>query len=183
MTDKSKQLKDSLPENVKPPTRLTCMPGQVVVEQGAPANQAFFIEEGLVEVVLNEDGHEIKLAEIGPGEIFGEMGVLEKETRMASVRAIEKSTVTVLSREELEERVKNVEDPVVDALINGFTKRLRATSAGQIKYYKNLANFQNRIAGLMLKANEGIDQSKRDAFASEIEPLLDQVEQTLEKYR
>src|SRR5690606_15020129 len=100
---------------------------------------AFFIRQGLVEVVIEEDGHQVKLAEIGAGEVFGEMGVMEKETRMATVRALEKTQITVMTREELEKRVGRVEDPVVQALIKGLTRRLRATSAGQVKYYKNLA--------------------------------------------
>ncbi len=166
-----------------PAARMTCMAGQVIFEQGTPANQAFYIEDGLVEVVIEEDGHSVKLAEIGPGEVFGEMGVLERESRMATVRALEKSKITVMSQGELEERIAAIEDPVVEALINGFIRRLRATSAGQMQYYKNLANFQNRMAGLMNKANEGIDQSKRSEFAAEIKPLLDQIEATLDKYR
>ncbi len=184
MSEKKQQkLEESHPDGTMPSTRMTCMAGQVVCEQGTPANQAFFVEEGLVEVVLEEDGHSIKLAEIGPGEVFGEMGVLERELRMATVRAVEKSVITVMTRDELEKRIEKIGDPVVGALIEGFTRRLRATSVSQVQYYKNLADFQNRVAGLMDKANKGIDQSKRGEFAAEIGPLLDQVEATLDKYR
>ena len=159
------------------------MEGQTVFEQGTPANQAFYIESGLVEVLIEEDGHTVKLAEIGPGEIFGEMGVLEQEARMATVKAIETSKINIMQRDEIEERIENVDDPVVKALINGFTKRLRATSVDNVQYYKNLANFQNRVAGIMKKANDGIDQSKRDPFSEEMNPLLDQIEVILDKYR
>lgn len=166
-----------------PATRMKCMAGQTVFEQGTPANQAFYIESGTVEVVIEEDGHTVKLAEIGPGEVFGEMGVLEREVRMATVRAIENSQISVMTRDEMEQRIEQIKDPVVQALINGFIRRLRATSVGQVQYYKNLAEFQNRVAGLMSKANSGIDQSRRDEFAAEISPLLDQLEATLDKYR
>lgn len=177
------RLEDTRPEGTMPSTRLTCMPGQVVFKQGAPANQAFYIEEGLVEVIIEEDGHTVKLAEIGPGEVFGELGVLEREARMATVRALEKSTITVMTRKELEQRIGNIDDPVIRALIEGFSRRLRAASAGQVQYYKNLAEFQNRVAGLMTKANDGINQARREQFSAEIKPLLDQVEAILDKYR
>lgn len=166
-----------------PLARMTCMPGQIICAQGTPANQAFYVEEGLVEVVVEEDGHSVRLAEIGPGEMFGEMGVLEQEMRMATVRAAQKSTISVMSRKELESRIARIDDPVVSALINGLTKRLRATSAGQMHYSKSLAAFEDRVAGLMNRANDGIDRSRRDAFAAEIGPLLAQVEAVLEKYR
>lgn len=174
---------ETRPDGVMPLARMTCMAGQTVCAQGTPANQAFYIESGGVEVVIDEDGHSVKLAEIGPGEVFGEMGVLEREMRMATVRTTEKSVISVMSRDELEMRIARVDDPVVSALINGLAKRLRATSAGQVRYYKNLAAFQDRIAGLMNKANDGIDKARRDEFAAEIGPLLDRVEAVLDKYR
>lgn len=184
MSEKQPQkIEDTRPDGVMPSTRMTCMAGQVICEQGTPSNQAFFIESGLAEVILEEDGHSVKLAEIQPGEVFGEMGVLERELRMATVRAVEKSVISVMTRDELEARIDRINDPVVSALINGFARRLRATSVGQVKYYKNLAAFQDRVAGLMDKANKGIDGAKRDEFAAEIAPLLDQVEAVLDKYR
>ena len=39
------------------------------------------------------------------------------------------------------------------------------------------------MAGLMEKADRGIDQQRRNEFAEEITPLLDQVEAVLDKYR
>jgi len=180
---KKKSLEETRPEGTMPSTRMTCMAGQIICEQGTPSNQAFYIEEGLAEVIVEEDGHRVKLAEIGAGEVFGEMGVLERELRMATVRAVEKSIITVMTRDELEERINKIDDPVVSALINGFARRLRATSVSQVKYYKNLAEFQDRIAGLMDKANKGIDSTRRAEFAEEIAPVLDQVEAILDKYR
>lgn len=181
--DPVKIIKETQPEGLMPSIRMTCMAGQVVCAQGTPANQAFYIETGMVEVIVEEDGHSVKLAEIGAGEVFGEMGVLEREMRMATVRATETSKITVMSREDLVERINRVDDPVIKALINGLTRRLRATSAGHVRYYKNLVDFQNRVAGLMSKANEGIDRARREEFAAEIGPLLDRVEETLDKYR
>jgi len=171
------------PDGIMSLARMTCMPGQTVCAQGTPSHQAFYIEEGTVEVVIQEDGHSVKLAEIGAGEVFGEMGVLEREMRMATVKAVERSVISVMSRAELEARIARVDDPVVSALINGLAKRLRATSASQVRYYKNLAAFQDRILGLMGKANDGIDKSRREEFAAEIGPLLDKVEAILDKYR
>ncbi len=182
MGEQSK-IDETRPDGVMPLARITCMAGQTVCQQGTPSHQAFYIESGMVEVVIDEDGHSVKLAEIGPGEVFGEMGVLESEMRFATVKATEKSVISVMSRDELETRIARIDDPVVSALINGLSKRLRATSVSQMRYYKHLAAFQDRVAGLMNKANEGIDKAKRDDFAAEITPLLNQIEAVLDKYR
>ena len=46
-------------------------------------------EEGCAVVTLEEDDHKIKLSEIKPVEIFGEMGIIDHEPHSASVEAIE----------------------------------------------------------------------------------------------
>lgn len=162
---------------------LHCSAGREIFAQGTPSNHAFLVEKGELEVLIEADGHTVKLAEIGPGEIFGEMGVLEKEVRMASVRAVTPVTVRAIDRSDIENRIERLEDPVIKALIEGFAKRLRNTSADTVKHFKNLAAFQGRMAGLMEKADRGIDQQRRNEFAEEITPLLDQVEAVLDKYR
>lgn len=181
--DFMKKFEDTRPDGVKPSTRMTCMAGQVICKQGTPANQAFFIEDGLVEVVMDVDGEAMVLGEIGSGDVFGEMGVLEQELRFATVRAKEKSCITVMTNDELVKRVEQVDDPVVVALVKGLSKRLRTASEGQINYFKSLANLQNRVAGLMGKTGAGIDRARREEFAAEIAPVLAQVEAILDKYK
>jgi CRP/FNR family transcriptional regulator, cyclic AMP receptor protein len=57
--------------------------GDTVVRQGDYANELMIIEEGSAEV--RHDGK--KIAELGPGDFFGEMGVLERDRRNADVVA------------------------------------------------------------------------------------------------
>ena len=45
------------------------------------------IQQGKVEVFDENGGGEIKIAELGPGEFFGEMGLFEKDVRSCTVRA------------------------------------------------------------------------------------------------
>ena len=55
------------------------------------------IEEGTADVL--KDGE--KLRELGPGDFFGEIGVLEKELRTATVRATTPMRLIILSRWDL----------------------------------------------------------------------------------
>jgi len=57
--------------------------GKVIVKEGEYANAFMAIEEGSAEVT--RDGE--KVGELGPGDIFGEVGLIEKERRGASVTA------------------------------------------------------------------------------------------------
>jgi CRP-like cAMP-binding protein len=57
--------------------------GYELAKEGAFAHEFFVIEEGKAAVL--HDGE--RLAELGPGEFFGEIGLLETERRTASVVA------------------------------------------------------------------------------------------------
>jgi type II secretory ATPase GspE/PulE/Tfp pilus assembly ATPase PilB-like protein len=62
--------------------------GKVVVKQGDPSENFHIVDSGLYEVYLWDDLMKVErpLGDLGPGEIFGEMGVLTGETRSAYVR-------------------------------------------------------------------------------------------------
>jgi CRP/FNR family cyclic AMP-dependent transcriptional regulator len=67
--------------------------GRHLAEEGEFAYELFVIEDGTAEVV--KDGN--RIAELGPGEFFGEMGVLEKAQRNATVVAETPMTLLTLS--------------------------------------------------------------------------------------
>lgn len=163
--------------------KILCSKGQTIIEQGSPSHQAYYIIEGLVEVVIKDADYEIKLGEIGAGEIFGEMGILEEEGRQASVIALKGSKLAIINREDIEDRIKNVKDPIISSIITSLTRRLRDANNGQMVHYKNLTSFQNRVSGLMEKANEGIAPAQREEFSDEVTPLLDQLDTLLDKYK
>ena len=58
--------------------------GDVLIEQGSMPYELFLIESGTVEVV--RDGAPI--ATLGPGDVVGEIALLEQQRRMATVRAV-----------------------------------------------------------------------------------------------
>ena len=68
-------------------------PGRHLVREGEFAYEFFAIEEGTAEVRRGDQ----LLAELGPGDFFGEMGLIGKVTRNASVVASSQVTVLVLT--------------------------------------------------------------------------------------
>jgi CRP-like cAMP-binding protein len=65
--------------------------GDVVIEEGSYSRELLAIEDGKAEVT--RDGEHI--ADLGPGDIFGEAGMLSDEMRSATVTA--KSRLKVIS--------------------------------------------------------------------------------------
>lgn len=67
--------------------------GELIFSEGDTADYIYFIESGQVSVFINKFTAQEEIGELGPGEYFGEMAVLYKDKRSASVAAL---TDTVL---------------------------------------------------------------------------------------
>lgn len=72
--------------------------GAVVVEQGKPAPGLFIVLEGALEVSALVGDERVTLRTLGPGDVFGEMSLLDDNGATASVSASCPSTVLVLPR-------------------------------------------------------------------------------------
>ena len=72
---------------------------QYLWSQGDEGGCLVIVASGLVKVVLGrENGDEVQLAMLGPGETLGELALLDGAPRSASVVAVEPTTVLMLSR-------------------------------------------------------------------------------------
>jgi CRP/FNR family transcriptional regulator, cyclic AMP receptor protein len=76
--------------------------GTLVVSEGEPSLSMYLIHEGQLRVfVSDEDGREVELNVMGPGEYFGEL-MLGSERRTASVMTTTKARLTMITRPEFE---------------------------------------------------------------------------------
>jgi CRP/FNR family transcriptional regulator, cyclic AMP receptor protein len=85
--------------------------GATVVKEGGYSNHFYAIQEGTVKV---ERGGE-HLADLGPGDVFGEQGLLERQERSASVVASSLLRVIKIEHWELS-RMRQSMPEVVDQL-------------------------------------------------------------------
>ena len=95
------------------------------MHEGAVGDSLFAITAGRVKVFMgDENGREIILKILNPGDFFGEMSLIDSQPRSASVATLEASTFKVLSREAFEQcfiRAPRIATLVMQAL----AKRLR----------------------------------------------------------
>lgn len=85
--------------------------GNVVIREGGYSNDFYVIEDGTAKVE-REGEH---LADLGPGDVFGEQGLLQKEARSASVTAT--STLRVIKIEHWElSRMRKAMPEVIEQL-------------------------------------------------------------------
>ena len=74
-------------------------PGRVMAREGEQGQEFFVIVDGTAEVL--RDGAQI--AQLGPGEFFGEMGLLAAERRVATVKALSAMRVLVMTSQSFRE--------------------------------------------------------------------------------
>ena len=73
-------------------------PGQELVRQGDTGVGAFIIRSGKVDIIQNKDGKDTKIATLGPGDVIGEMALLDEFPRSATARATEPTTALGIQR-------------------------------------------------------------------------------------
>lgn len=62
--------------------------GTIIIQQGDEPEKFYIITRGRVEIVMQPpDGLDEVIDEIGPGDYFGEVGMVQRRRRMATVRA------------------------------------------------------------------------------------------------
>ena len=66
---------------------LTFEAGEELFQEGDPADGAYIIEEGEVDVLTGKDGQRVKVGTLGKSDLFGEMALIMNETRSATIRA------------------------------------------------------------------------------------------------
>ncbi|RLB65309.1 MAG: hypothetical protein DRH08_08175 [Deltaproteobacteria bacterium] len=68
-----------------------------------PSDNIYLVKEGRIKLLrANEDGREMILDILGPGEIFGEMALVDEEFRSHSAEAVDDALVCIISREHFE---------------------------------------------------------------------------------
>jgi CRP/FNR family transcriptional regulator, cyclic AMP receptor protein len=73
----------------------------LVVSEGDRTDSLYIILSGKVKVFLAEEGRQVTLRQLGPGDYFGEM-VLDQGPRSASVMTLEPTSLAMVSRESFE---------------------------------------------------------------------------------
>jgi CRP-like cAMP-binding protein len=96
----------------------------VVFFENEEGDSFFMIVEGRIKVtILGDDGREVILSMLGPGDFFGEMALLDNEPRSASAIAAEESELLSLSRTDFQGVA--TKRSITSALIKVLTARLR----------------------------------------------------------
>ncbi len=108
-------------------SRRTFHPGDTIMRQGERGSEAYLIESGKVDIIALHNGVEVYVDTLGPGEMFGEMALIDREPRSASARAVE-TTVAVMITDVVLEELIDRSPSGIKALLRVLIRRLRAAN-------------------------------------------------------
>ena len=102
--------------------------GDVIFKQGSTGRTAYIVQNGRVEIVRElDDGTEKVLATIGTGAMFGEMAVIDDSPRSATARALEPTTVIVVTEQMFLHKLQKA-DPFIRGLMHIMADTIRTMS-------------------------------------------------------
>ncbi|MBI4506938.1 MAG: Crp/Fnr family transcriptional regulator [Chloroflexi bacterium] len=101
--------------------------GEVLFHRGDPGSMLYVLLGGRVRIYSpSEDGSEMVLAILGPGEFFGELSLLDGLPRSASAQAIEECDALVIGRDEFHRFLRQHPGASI-AVLGVLSRRLRRT--------------------------------------------------------
>ncbi len=163
---------------------------EIVFEEGASGDDAFIIERGTVEVSVLRNGKTIRLAVLGPGEIFGEMSLIDDRPRTATVRAITEIDCVIIDRGQIQHRLRGA-DVITGSLLRLTLNRFRSLqlslrdrpydlpdltdlTGGQSAPMSDAATADYQRARERLKLERELKQGfEQDQFFIEYQPIVD----------
>jgi EAL domain-containing protein (putative c-di-GMP-specific phosphodiesterase class I)/CRP-like cAMP-binding protein len=98
--------------------------GECLFKEGDPGDYAYIIEEGEIEIFRQIDHEKHTLGTLKPGSIFGEISILDGRHRSASAIATQETLLTIVTRDQVEIRLKSA-DPILQMLLLVVTRYFR----------------------------------------------------------
>ena len=117
LADKVVELVPHLPTTEQEPREITLELGQYVFRQGDPSDLVYLIQSGEIEILRDmADGRQERLAVIGGGAYFGELGPMLNLPRTASARALTYTILTGCSVQQFRKLASKVRSPYPPAV-------------------------------------------------------------------
>ena len=168
--------------------------GSQIIREGDYAGRAFLVQAGEVSVTVPKGSDQVEVARMGVGEIVGELGVLHGGKRSANVYATKDTTLIVMNKDTLEEKLSK-SDPTVRALVRMLTERIIKNNASLVESgggsallkdiideASSVEDLEKSIKSLMLEASNSMDGVRARAFQAIVKPEFDKLLKAIKSF-
>jgi len=139
-------------------TRRSAARSTTIMAGGDATDSLYIVLSGRLKVMMSDsDGKEVILSILGPGEFFGEMGLIDDEPRSASVVTIEACELLAIAKRDFKKCLLDNNDMAM-AVMRGLVRRLREADRkiGSLA----LLDVYGRVARLLLDMAENVNGEK-----------------------
>ena len=106
--------------------RQTFEQGRTIFSAGDAPHCAYLIQTGAVNIVISDGEYRTVVDTLKPGEVFGEMALVDNHPRAATAVAKSLATCVLISKTDFDQRIDRA-DPFTRSMLMLLTKRLRNT--------------------------------------------------------
>jgi signal transduction histidine kinase len=135
--------------------------GELLMVEGDPGDALYIVLDGMFEVSKRSGQQEVVIAACKPGEVLGEMSLLDQAPRSASVRALTNSQLLKISQATFE-RLLAWSSSAALSILHTVTARLRNTEA-MLRQSEKMAALGTLAAGLAHELNNPAAAARRSA--------------------
>ena len=146
---------------------------------------AYIIEEGRVEISITKEGEKLVLAEYHPGDIFGEMALIDDAARSATATVLEPTQVIAIDRSLFENAFKKAH-PMVSLFLHSILHNLRKANSRLAnrasgsekfyftsKYHQTYQHAHNETVYLIRAEQDLIRALSESEFELHYQPVMD----------
>ncbi|MFZ9003486.1 MAG: cyclic nucleotide-binding domain-containing protein [Robiginitalea sp.] len=98
--------------------------GEVIIKQGTMGNCLYVVQEGKVDIIHETPEGDVKVAQLGETEFFGEMGLFEEDVRSCTVRAAGDAKILTIDRRNFYKSIRR-DSSLAYRLLEKMSNRLR----------------------------------------------------------
>ena len=136
---------------------LDCEAQKVMFRAGDAGDAMYLIERGKVRIYVQAtDGHEVTLTDLGRGDFFGEMALLDGQRRSANAIVAEDARLAVLSREHFLSFIMGGNPNVALEMLTALANRLRHTD--ELLRHSTTRNVNEEEAAHLTMADRAADK-------------------------
>lgn len=156
------------------------------MHKGQDGNCAYLIQSGRVKVFTKTGSKEVVLANLGPGQIFGEMALILDQKRSASVMAVEDTTVIIISRIAFEKKLSGG-DATIRAVTRMMMKRVADTTRSLLAEQSKFDKMVDQIYDAYQELYENLPRDETGRYdekaAPEFKPFVDKMRAFITRYK
>lgn len=156
--------------------------GTLIMEEGDLGNCAYIIQSGIVEVYTRNEGHEVRLAKLELGQIFGEMALIFDERRTASVRAAEDCNLIVITRQSFQAKLDKT-DPTIKAIVQMLSQRVVSANNTLVNKKSNVKDLVETTEIIYENILSALPRSRQRTFQTAVLPKLEAFLKVIEDFQ